>query len=566
MQRQDGLTLADKGQCGSSEFRRSVLSAVPKAEIVSPPFKVGVFNAQSVANKSASVCHWIAHNDLHIAAVVDTWHDGNDSPSLVACTPPGYRYIERARPRVDDLRPLNTNHGGVCLFHRGNMHVRPITLPSYDAFEYLSVYVQGSGMNSLVLVLYRPGSAIITDKFFESFTDLLERTVSYTSVIIAGDMNIHLDNLTDHHTIKFNHILAVFGLTHHVQSSTHRCGHILDVLITRSDLTTRSVYVDQPMSDHSTITAEVNLTVRQRIERVRRVRRCWRTFNVEEFIKDIEKSSLVQLPPSDVGELFALYDKTLRSVLDEHAPLKVSNLRTVSSSARWYNAECRSEKIKTRHLERIYRRTKTAESLSAWRQQFSRQRLVFQSRFKSYWTDTIKENIHDTRALWSQVNALLKPPPTVVTELLPADDFANHLTAKVNGIRATTASAPVADVEPRTTSALSAFHAVTICEIIAMLKKVPQKHFDLDPIPTWLVKKAAVVLAPVLCRMCNASLSSGTLPESQKHAIVRPLLKKPKLDPDDLNLYRPISNLTFTSKLVERVVAARFMKREHLCY
>ena len=134
------------------------------------------------------------------------------------------------------------------------------------------------------------------------------------------------------------------------------------------------------------------------------------------------------------------------------------------------------------------------------------------------------------------MNALLKPPPTVVTESLPADDFANHFTANVNGIHAATASAatasaPVADVEPRTTSALSAFHVVTICEIVAMLKKVPPKHCDLDQIPTWLVKKAAVVLAPVLCQMCNASLSSGTLPESQKHAIVRPLLKKPKARP-----------------------------------
>ena len=425
-------------------------------------------------------------------------------------------------------------------------------MPSYDAFEYLSVYVQGSGMNSLVIVLYRPGSVIITDKFFESFTDLLERTVSYKSVIIVGDTNIHLDNLTNHHTIKFNHILTVFGLTQHVQLSIHRCDHFLDVLITRSDLTARSMYVDQPMSDHSTITAEVNLTVRQRIERVNWVRRCWRTFNVKKFVDDIERTSLVQQLLSDVNELFALHDKTLRSLLDEHAPLKVSNLRAVSSSARWYNAECRSEKIKTRHLERIYRRTKTAESLSAWCQQFSRQRLVFQSRFKSNWTDTIKENRHDTRALWSQVNALLKPPPTVVTESSPADDLANHFPAMVNGIRAATASAPVADVDPRTTSALSAFHVVTICEIVAMLKKVQPKHCDLDPTPMWLVKKAAVVLAPVLCQMCNASLSSGTLPESQKHAIVRPLLKKPKLDPDDLNSYRPISNLTFTSKLVER--------------
>jgi len=105
------------------------------------------------------------------------------------------------------------------------------------------------------------------------------------------------------------------------------------------------------MSDHSTITAEVNLAVRQRIKRVRRVKRCWRTFNAEEFIQDIEQSSLVQHPPSDVNELFALYDKTLydktlRSALDEHALLKESNILAISSSARWYNAECRLEKIK----------------------------------------------------------------------------------------------------------------------------------------------------------------------------------------------------------------------------
>ena len=58
--------------------------------------------------------------------------------------------------------------------------------------------------------------------------------------------------------------------------------------------------------------------------------------------------------------------------------------------------------------------------------------------------------------------------------------------------------------------------------------------------------------------MCNTSLSSGVLPATQKRSIVRPLPKKPTLDPEELNSYRPISNLTFVSKLVERVVAARF--------
>jgi len=102
--------------------------------------------------------------------------------------------------------------------------------------------------------------------------------------------------------------------------------------------------------------------------------------------------------------------------------------------------------------------------------------------------------------------------------------------------------------------------AMTTEEIVVLLEKVPPKHSDVAAVPTWLAMKAAVDVAPVLGQMCNASLSFGTLPESQKRALVRPLLKKPKLDPDDLNSYRPISNLTFTSMLVEHVVASSFMK------
>ena len=88
------------------------------------------------------------------------------------------------------------------------------------------------------------------------------------------------------------------------------------------------------MSDHSTIVVELDLALRHRTELVRRVRRCWRSFSTEEFIQDIEKSPLAQNPPTDVNELFTLYDETLRSVLDKHAPLKVFKLRAGSSSAR----------------------------------------------------------------------------------------------------------------------------------------------------------------------------------------------------------------------------------------
>jgi len=53
--------------------------------------------------------------------------------------------------------------------------------------------------------------------------------------------------------------------------------------------------------------------------------------------------------------------------------------------------------------------------------------------------------------------------------------------------------------------------------------------------------------------MINLSLESGVFPENWKQADVRPRLKKSGLEVAFKNL-RPISNLSFTSKLTERVV------------
>ena len=75
--------------------------------------------------------------------------------------------------------------------------------------------------------------------------------------------------------------------------------------------------------------------------------------------------------------------------------------------------------------------------------------------------------------------------------------------------------------------------------------------------PTWLVQEFARIFAPFFAHVFNVSLERGYLPASQKKAIVYPCLKKPSLDPDDLSNYRPISNLSFFSKLFERAVHAQ---------
>ena len=70
------------------------------------------------------------------------------------------------------------------------------------------------------------------------------------------------------------------------------------------------------------------------------------------------------------------------------------------------------------------------------------------------------------------------------------------------------------------------------------------------------------ILLPSITRLVNYSLSEGHVPVGFKKAVVTPIIKKASLPVDDFKNYRPVSGLSFISKLVERVVAKQL--REHL--
>ena len=103
-----------------------------------------------------------------------------------------------------------------------------------------------------------------------------------------------------------------------------------------------------------------------------------------------------------------------------------------------------------------------------------------------------------------------------------------------------------------------------VCEedIFGLMKEMPSKSCILDPLPTDLVKQCAESLVPLITRIINESLLSGVVPSKLKEAVVVPLLKKHGLDCNNLKNFRPVSNLPFISKLLERVVLRQL--QQHL--
>ena len=99
---------------------------------------------------------------------------------------------------------------------------------------------------------------------------------------------------------------------------------------------------------------------------------------------------------------------------------------------------------------------------------------------------------------------------------------------------------------------MSDYRCVTEEEVRSIIISSPPKSCCLDHIPTPLLIKHLDSTIGTITSIINESLSSGSVPDFFKQAVVRPLLKKQNMPPN-----RPVSNLPFLSKFLEKVVLSQ---------
>ena len=151
------------------------------------------------------------------------------------------------------------------------------------------------------------------------------------------------------------------------------------------------------------------------------------------------------------------------------------------------------------------------------------------------------------------------------TQQLPSDDddthlaniFCDYFAQKIDNIRNNfTLTTETEETLPQDIK-FDQFRPVSIDEIRKVITSYNSKSCELDPIPTWLLKLCIDELLPLLTSIINKSFEYGVFPIKFKQALIRPLLKKHNLDPEELKNYRPVSNLHFMSKIIEKIVAQR---------
>ena len=154
-------------------------------------------------------------------------------------------------------------------------------------------------------------------------------------------------------------------------------------------------------------------------------------------------------------------------------------------------------------------------------------------------------------------------PPKILPTIYPSADlssiFIKHFTNKVEKLRAKIASEHVTStlVTGTTAATFSSFEKVSQLTVKECILNSAPKSCELDPIPSKLLIECLDSILPSLTDLFNSSLASGIFPQCFKSALVTPILKKRCLDPNDLNNYRPVSNLCFIAKILENLVLSQ---------
>ena len=193
---------------------------------------------------------------------------------------------------------------------------------------------------------------------------------------------------------------------------------------------------------------------------------------------------------------------------------------------------------------------------------------LFLKKKSSYYVSKFEE-ASGPKEVYSLVDNLMNKPKSGLPdkdEKLYANEFAEYFNDKILKIRHgfdTTKSNlemddrnDISDLEDSCSSSTLAFDSfcnfkpVSEDEIKKIIINAKPTTSFVDPCSTKFMLNFLDILLPIFVIIINMSLMTGTVPTAFKQASVRPLLKKPSLDVDDLCNYRPVSNLPFLSKVL----------------
>ena len=533
-------------------------------------WKIGSLNVHSIMNKTSGVITHLEDKGCDVCLVQETYLKQSDTAKLQEIRDYGWNIF--SSPRAE------RSGGGIGILYRDGVKIKYTPVKTkFKSFQVQEALI-GIGQDLTRLCnIYRPpytGKARFTEaQFLDEFTDYLSELVCKTGhPFLMGDFNFQVQDTQNFYARKLLGLLDSLGFDQLVpMQPTHVRGGTLDLLLCQKDVASKvqsvNIFPEGTTSDHFMVLADLSIETTGSEYKTREqvdTYRDFRAVDMDLFRRVFGSVDWSKVMESETAEdVLHAYVRILEDLVERTVPLKRRKKKGAKLRPWRDNPEVREVLRLRRKAERAWEDNRTSitkKQFNELKRQFGR---VDKEARTKYVKDDLEESRDDPKALQRKLSRLLGNSETFLPETSDkrklADDFADFFVGKVEKIRSTVME------EQNQRNMRNAVHQAPVCcfekfeevsteKLKRIVKDMPDKTCDLDPVPTWLVKGCIDELATVLCKFVNLSLGSSSVPEILQQALVFPTIKNQHGDKDSLTNYRPVSNLPFISKLLEKVV------------
>lgn len=233
--------------------------------------------------------------------------------------------------------------------YRSDLRLKTEEPQKFCSFEALHAQVTDDHSSLRLVIIYRSerssenGQHVPFKSFLDDFSKLMDYYLLHPSkLLIMGDFNIWMDDLTAVNTVLFKELLSSYGMAQYVSTPTHRLGHTLDLLITRDgDNVISDISVHPGLSDHFAVTCKLSLQ-KPKYQKKTVTTRNFKGMDCDLFQQRVSEAlSLIDVENIDPSISVEEYERSLCYILDALAPLRTRCLKQREMSP-WYNEEIRA--------------------------------------------------------------------------------------------------------------------------------------------------------------------------------------------------------------------------------
>lgn len=501
----------------------------------------------------------INHKSPSIAIATETW---NPHSSLFI---PNYHL-----PKM--IIRQGRRGGGVAIWVRNDIQMASIDLPSCSSnIEAIGLQIIRPNQKAITIIgIYRPPSSNAK----ESFTDL-EKIFKFTAdskvpTIIAGDLNINMLAHTKQ-CHDYQSLLSKYQMTQNIKNATRitrTSETLIDHIISSNIIIEASVLIEQ-IADHQAIEAsfghsgfEANMTKTRKFIDVEATNDSLSKLDWRNWIKEHLKSN--------VDEAFNdLHDQITKAL--EFKSLAVS--RRKSPIMPWFNKDLvniRNEVLKARQK---FMKCKNEKNEILFKNLHKSYKKELRLAKQNYYHMQIKNAKKDPKKIWNILNEVTQRKchdktsdigqklifnNHEITNHKDISDNFNEMFKNIAYEHSKSIPTPLHDFShflnkhPKSQAQFS-FSPINENDVINITRSFKSKKSSgFDNLSNHVLKSIINTIAMPLTFIINKSLSTGQFPSLLKHAKLTPLHKTgPKDNPGN---YRPISQLSPFSKLIEKVV------------